>query len=537
MELTPRQELLRLEHRLYRRNKELIENSVLIREPGFKAYEGRYRRKISRYQRAVTHEAMLDAVKAADIIFVGDYHTCNQSQRSFLRILKAIVPDFPKTIIGLELLHKRVQPLIDAFMASRLSEEMFVKKVGLKRRWIFDLWANFKPVFDFALYHKLPVFGIDAAPAGSSLETRDMEAGKRVAWLAARYPSHKIFVFIGDLHLAPQHLPAEVERALESVSLKRRTLILYQNSEAIYWQLAREGLDHQVEVVQLDERSYCRMHTPPIVCQQSYLNWLEHEEGEIDYADAKHNFLELVDRICEFLDIKLGEEREAVEVFTCGDLSFLKILRDDHDFSPHELKIIRRQILASESYYIAKRRMVYLANLSVNHAAEEAAHFVKHCMSGPEEPRDLVDAFYANVLHEALGFFGSKLVNTKRKCFHEKEFEGLFSYFQTIHVPRSRHLEYETARLVLEYKRYERKGRPLQYQPIFRQRPDVFFAVTHAIGYMLGDKLYYGMLAGVISKAQLRELFLDPWQDEGAAFTVYSSLTNNLRRVKIPKRM
>ncbi|MBI2346990.1 MAG: ChaN family lipoprotein [Deltaproteobacteria bacterium] len=537
MVLAPRQELLRLERQLYRRNKELIDNSVLIREPGFRRYETRYRRKVSRYASIVSQEEMVDAVRAADLIYVGDYHTCNQSQRSFLRILKAVVPTCPQLLIGMELLHRRSQPLVEAFLAGELAETAFLRKVGLRRRWVFDLWGNFKPVFDFARYHKIPVVGIDAAPAGASLKARDRAAGRWIAQLICRYPKHKCFIFIGDLHLAPQHLPAEVERSLAAIGLKKRPLLLYQNSEAIYWRLAEEGLDHQVEVVKLDEQSFCRMHAPPVICQQSYLNWLEHEEGEIDYADAKHQFLELVDRITAFLELTLGPEKEQVEVYTCGDLSFLKVLREDGVFSPHEVKLIRRQILASESYYIAKRRMVYLANLSLNHAAEEAAHFIKHCVAGAEEPRELVDAFYANVLHEGLGFFGSKLINPKRKCLHERELNNLRAYFETIRVPTERRLEYETARLVMEYKRFERAGKPLKYQAIFRQRPDIFFAVTHAIGYMLGDRLYYGMLEERITKEAIREIFLQPWRREGETVAVYLQLWKQLRGVKIPKRM
>lgn len=537
MALTPRQELLRLEKRLYRRNKELIDHSVLIREPGFRRYEARYRRKVARYARAATQEEMLAAVRAADLVYVGDYHTCHQSQRSFLRILKAIIDESPKLLVGLELLHRRSQPLVDAFLADRMSEELFVRKVGLRHRWIFDLWGNFKPLFDFAKFHQLPIVGIDAAADGAELTTRDAAAGRWIAELARRHPDRKLFIFIGDLHLAPQHLPAEVARALRAIGCARREVILYQNSEAIYWQLAQEGLDHQVEVVAVDEQNFCRMHSPPLVCQQSYLNWLEHEEGEIDYADAKQHFLELVDRITEFLGITLGPERDQVEVYTCGDLSFLRVLREAGDFSPHELRLIRRQVLASESYYVAKRRLVYLANLSLNHAAEEGSHFIKHCVAGAEEPRELVDAFYANVLHEALGFFGSKLVNPKRKCFHEKEFQGLFAYFRTIRVPTERRLEYETARLVIEYKRFERSGKPLKYQAIFRQRPDIFFAVTHAIGYMLGEKLYYGMLEERITKDAIRELFCDPWKEEGRPFAAYMDLLKQLRGVKIPKRM
>lgn len=536
MPVSPRQELINIQKKLWRRNHELIESSILIKEPGFDTYEDAYRRSVRTYEKLSTRGEMMREVVKADIIYVGDYHTCNQSQRSFLRILKEVVKRDKHFVVGLELLHKNHQIVLDRYLAGRISEGTFLKRIQLQEHWIFDLWENFKPLFDFCKYHGIPMIALEVARPGANLVRRDAATAALIADLM-KENNRRLFVFIGDLHIAPPHLPADVSCELAKRNMDVRDLILYENSDAIYWTLARKGVEDSVEIVRIDERSFCRMHTPPVVCQRSYLNWLEHEEGEIDYADARHDFLELVDRICDFLRIKLGDERENVEVFTCGDLSFLKKLRDDKQFSKSEINTIKQQILASESYYIAKARFVYLANLSINHAAEEAAHFIKNVKSGPEQPRELVDAFYANILHEAVGFFGSKLINHKRKCHHERDFKNLMEFFEQVPVEAERMIEYETAHLVLEYKKYEKRGRPLKYGEVFHTRMDLFNAVTHAMGYMLGDRMYYGLMNRRITRTTVRELFIDPWIEEGRPFGVYMDLVKRLRGVKIPKRM
>jgi len=537
MPLSPRAELLAIQKKLYRRNKDLIEHSILVKEPGFDRYEAAYRRSVGGYQRVATQEEMIEAVLDADIIYVGDYHTCNQSQRSFLRILKAVVSQDPHFMIGLELIHARHQKQIDRYLVGRLTDKTFLDKIGLKEHWVFDLWENFKPLFDFTRYHSIPVFGIDAASAKASILERDRTTAEIIAKILKQHPNRRIFIFIGDLHIARPHLPKDVSAEFKRRGIEKRELILFENSEPIYWKLADEGLEDKTEVVRLRDGSFCRMHTPPIVCQQSYLNWLEHEEGEIDYADAKVSFLDLVDRIAQFLRIKLAQERDEVEVFTCGDLSFLKRLRESGRFNKKEIEVIKHQILSSESYYIAKTRYVYLANLSMNHAAEEAAHFIKHLCTGEEKPREVTDAFYTNILHEALGFFGSKLINHKRKCYHERDFKELLTYFQTIRIPADRRLEEEAAHLVLECKRYERKGKALCYAPIFPQKLDLFLSVTHALGYILGDHLYYGMMERAISRRQIRDLFFAPWSEPGDPCEAYMELVHQLRHVKIPRRM
>lgn len=543
--MTLRDELIKIQKSLWRRNNEIINSSIIVKEPDFIAYERKYKKAVANFGRVATQDEMLEAIKASRVVYIGDYHTCNQSQRSFLRILKAILPQDKNVVLGLELIHQRHQKALDAFIKDKIGEEAFVKKIGLRQHWVFDLWPNFRPLFDLAKYHGIPVVGIDAAPLRADLKERDESTARLIVHLLKKYPRHKIFVMIGDLHLA--HLPRIVQGlTLRQASATRpadrqgerelQDVVLYQNSDAIYWKLAETGLEHRVEVVKLGDGSFCRMHTPPVVCQQSYINWLEHEEGEIDFSDSKASFMELVGHIAKFLDIDIGNEVEKVDVYTCGDLSFLVQLKQSGKFSAKELKALEKQILASESYFIPEKKIVYLANLSINHAAEEAAHFLKHACSGREFKRSAEDAFYANILHEAMAFFGSKLINAKRKCFHEREFKGLLAYFETIRVPQDRSLEFETACMVLDFLKAGQRG--LSHGRLAKiLRPDLFFSVTHGLGYMLGDRLFYAMMSERITKEEVRELFRSPWRREGEPMVVYYDLLKRLKGIKMPKRL
>ena len=135
---------------------------------------------------------MIRAVLKADIIYVGDYHTCNQSQRSFLRILKAVSKKTKNFMVGLELIHKRHQDLLSRYMDGKLSRETFLKRIKLKEHWIYDLWDNFKPLFDFCEYHHIMMHAIEAAPANSSLLKRDEATAKLVAKIVQQNPGKKL---------------------------------------------------------------------------------------------------------------------------------------------------------------------------------------------------------------------------------------------------------------------------------------------------------------------------------------------------------
>lgn len=535
--LSPRQELLKIQKKIFAKNDEIIRSQAMVRERGFDLYERRYKRRVKAYESTSDMEELVRMIRESDVVYLGDYHTNPQSQRTLLRILKQLA-DVPFLAVGLELVQKRHQKHLDEYLSGRISEQTFLERINLRKFWYFDLWENFKPIFDFAKFRKVPLFGIEYSLGGdATLTKRDRESAAIVASALEKKPGMKLIVFIGDLHTAPEHLPAEVRRLLDAKGLPKKDLIIYQNSESIYWRLAENGIEDKVEIVRVSANEFCIINTPPIVWQQTFLNWLEHEEGEIDYADARHSFLDLLDRIGSFLGVPVPDKADDVEVFTCGDLSFLKTLKDDGSFTKTEIKRIKQQILASESYCIPQKNYVYLGNLSLNHAAEEASHYLKYLNSGPEFPRDPVDAFYANIIHEAVGFFGSKLINHKRKCFHEKEYAGLVTYLTSSKTMRERHRELEIALLVLRHREMDRKGMPIRSRQFFRSQHDLFFGVTHGLGYMLGDRLYYAMLDNRVSKDEIRELYRDPMKEDGSPFELYRKWTRRLRGVKIPRRV
>src|SRR5205807_435060 len=161
--------------------------------------------------------------------------------------------------------------------------------------------------------------------ADGTLESRDAYAARRIAAAVRAHPGARVLTLTGQLHVAPPHLPAAVQRALGEDGRHLQSITVYQNCEDIYWALQRGG-------------------------------------HELDGA-------------------ALREALDGVQVYTAGDLSFLQTL-SNRGFSKKEIHTIERQILARESYYIPRARIAYLANLSVNHAAEEATHFLRHVVSG-----------------------------------------------------------------------------------------------------------------------------------------------------------
>jgi hypothetical protein len=98
----------------------------------------------------------------------------------------------------------------------------------------------------------------------------------------------------------------------------------------------------------------------------------------------------------------------------------------------------------------------------------------------------------------------------------------------------------KAARFALEHLAWERGGKAeagaLKHAADLAE-PDVFNAAAHLLGYIVGDQLYYGLTDGIIGKPLIRELFLDPLDAPGQAFSTYLSLAERLRDVRIPRRI
>ena len=54
---------------------------------------------------------------------------------------------------------------------------------------------------------------------------------------------------------------------------------------------------------------------------------------------------------------------------------------------------------------------------------------------------------------------------------------------------------------------------------------------------MLGDRLYYGLTTGVITKKIIRAAYLAKYDKPGEALEMYLSLREMVKGVKIPRRI
>ncbi len=504
---------LSLQLSLFRSQKARIAQQVQRGSAGFRAYEARYRRHTARHQKTVGLQEVHAQLAAADVVYVGDYHTLRASQEAFGALVDAAVATGRRVALALEFVEGRHQASLEAFLAGRIGARAFLARIGHPYQRGFDIWPGFAPLFERARAMGLEVRGIDLRASGTgALQRRDAYAARRIAQVARAEDRPLVLVLMGQYHVAPPHLPKGVAKAL-GPSHARKALIVYQNCETIWWALARRGREGKVEAVRVRDGEYCLVHTSPVLCQQSFLDYLaaESDDAPLDGA-AQARFSQMAKLVGRFAGVEVAAALEDVCVLTPADGRALQTLQTRGGLSAKEVEALRRHILSGESLYVPRAKAAYLSSASLNHAAEEAAHFVRHLAvgDGMDRPRRQVDAFYARCVEEALGFFGSRLVNPKRAC------RGLEEWASSFRARRGE--ERQIAAFLLAHKAAEADGPEAASRLIPLRQDRLFHAVSHGLGYLLGDALHRGFETGAVSRKALRALFADPLEDARAVY-------------------
>ncbi len=525
-------ELRALQRALYLKNQVRIGALVAGPSAGLLRYEATYRRTVRQVQAPSSRAELQASIARARVVLVGDYHTFHPCQRAFAELVLAPRPAGARFVIALEMFEAKDQALVDRLVAGQIDEATFLKKTEIARRWPVGALVALRPVLAAAHARGDRIIAVDAERRGpGALGVRDRLTASRVAEALAVTGADRAFVLVGEYHLAPPHLPTQLKAALRARGLEGPILRVHQNPETLWLSEEAFELVGRHEVLALEDQAYALISGSPVVCQQSFLTWIaELEDGQgsdpIRDSDAGQELVdEALSAIGRILRIPVAETQQAVEVVGPHDLGFLARLERRRIFEDRQLAAIRRHVLQSESCYLPRAGLIYLATTSLAHAAEEAAHALRHHLSGEglDEPRSLVDAFYARVMNEAVGFLGSKLVTPQRRALDRQEMEAQLAEEGTDETTR------EVLALALLHLDLER-GRPSAgLRRAFTLPAGKWNALTHILGYRLGDELYRALIAGRISLARARRLFFEPFEDEGAAMATYFASLSAIR--------
>lgn len=478
------------------------------------------------YKSVLNGEQLQGAIRAADIILIGDYHALPAAQRCAASLLeqRALAGDRP-VVLGLETIFARDQHIVDEWWRREIEEAEFRQRIRFDLDWGYE-WGPFYDLLLTARDHAEAVYGLDCMPREDlrKIGARDHHAALKLAEIRQRHPEAAIFVLFGESHLAPSHLPGELRAQMPDAKM----LTVLQNIDALYWRAAGERTD-SVEAVCVNDDVVCVFNATPLEKYESYrlcLDQWSRCDTAPDFAPTIYN---LVDSLANFLEINRysphngTQPKFLVDMMpeVCGGTSdaLLRRLLSSKGISEAQREAMLSRVEQCGSAYVPEVNAFYVREFQMVHAAEDAARFLHQACQGlpqrgegnnPAEQdaqgkadqHRAVDRFYARAMEHAIAYFGSRVLYPSRPAAEHGD-GGLISFAACAKAAQS----------------------------ACRADAGKSESCAQEWGFRIGSQIYDAYLAGKITRGGLRRLFLAHLREPGVARKVCAAVIRKLRSV------
>ena len=471
------------------------------------------------YNSLLDSQEIHNALQAADIVLIGDYHALSAAQRYAASLIeqRALAGDRP-VVLGVETIFARDQHILEEWWRREIDESELRQRIRFDLDWGYD-WTPFHELLSTARDHAEAIYGLDCMPREDlrRIGARDRHAAAKIAEIRQRHPNAVILVLFGESHLAPGHLPRVLNEQLPG----SKVLTVLQNVDALYWRAAGERAE-QVEAVRVSDDVLCVFNSTPLEKYESYRlfldQWSRCDSGP-DFAPTIYN---LIDSLASFLEINRYSPHNGTqpkflvdmlpEVYCTSSDAMLRRLLSRKGVQELQLKTMLTRVEERGSAYLPPVNAFYVREFQMVNATEDATRFLHQACQGlplrlnghnanggPSNNFSAIDSFYARVLEHAVAYFGSRVLHPSRPAHTAEDPSQL-----------SRAACEKAAQIAIKD---ETK----------------FDCITEDWGYRIGSLMYDAYLAGKVKPRGLRRLFLAHLNEPGLARKVCAAIIAKLR--------
>lgn len=228
-----------------------------------KNYISEFRKEFDHFEsEADEREILLDAEKA-DMVFLGDYHNLLKTQKFTADFIEKLASSSNRpNVLAVEFADPKKQRFLNAYLAGRIGEKTFLKKINFADWGDPEHWAGYKRLLELAKKYSMPAYGIKVQPSGMQ-EKRDEAFAQIIFQIVQANPDAKLLVNIGDAHLASGHLPAKISGISDLRSKKLLTVL--QNIEPLYFAALEKYQDFRIPKVLKVKNGLYNISTAPIL--------------------------------------------------------------------------------------------------------------------------------------------------------------------------------------------------------------------------------------------------------------------------------
>jgi uncharacterized iron-regulated protein len=496
---------------------------------GRRKYLREFNQAFRDYDSLLTSEQVQTAVRAADVVLIGDYHALPAAQRHAASLIeqRALAGDRP-VVLGVETIFARDQHILDEWWRREIDEDELRHRIRFDLDWGYD-WTPFHDLLVTARDHAEALYGLDCMPREDlrKIGARDRHAAAKIAEIRERHPNAVVFVLFGESHLAPGHLPRILRKQMPGA----RVLTVLQNIDALYWRAAGERAD-KVDAVRVKDDVLCVFNATPLEKYESYRLFLDRWSRADDGPDFAPTIYNLIDSLASFLEINRYAPHNGTqpkflvdmlpEVYGNSSDAMLHRLLSRHGIGDQDRESMLASVENRGSAYLPQVNAFYIREFQMMHAAEDAARFLHHACQGlprrlnggttvanadPENGsrRIAIDEFYTRTIEHAVTYFGSRVLYPSRPAPSPANSE-----------PISRAVCEKAA------------------QAAVRAEPGKCESAACDLGCRIGSQIYDAYLAGKIAPSGLRRLFLAHLDEPGMARKVCTAVIGKLRSIARP---
>ena len=107
-----------------------------------------------------SQQGIIKQLQAAKIIYLGETHDSESDHQQQLAIIKALFKHKPQISIGMEMFQSQMQPLLDRYLAGKITATELYEQSEFDKRWGYP-WAYYAPILEFAKANRLPVIALN----------------------------------------------------------------------------------------------------------------------------------------------------------------------------------------------------------------------------------------------------------------------------------------------------------------------------------------------------------------------------------------
>jgi uncharacterized iron-regulated protein len=105
-------------------------------------------------------QGIITQLQMARVVYLGEIHDRESDRQQQLTIIEALFKYKPQVAIGMEMFQRPAQPMLDRYLAGKITAAELREQTEFDRRWGYK-WESYAPILSFAQANHLPIIALN----------------------------------------------------------------------------------------------------------------------------------------------------------------------------------------------------------------------------------------------------------------------------------------------------------------------------------------------------------------------------------------